>query len=569
MPSWRTTTLQLLIGAFALISQSNALADTAGSNQNARIFNYTLLADGADLIIPKHAYKTPVALANFFHTHRFQPRPALIESDDVSAQSIDQKHKQSDNYLCSKAARRFGPRAKSIDTLSSDDGVYDGSNPVPLWRAPSYRVFHKEAVTSLAHDVTLFTQLSLDRFASLLTLMSTWDASVSAAIYIESLNQLADLQKHLDSLETYISSDNPHLLENGRIISISLLFGLDFLMLTFSCETPSQLSSAPKQDPLHHPYDLLYPINELRNLALQEARTVLVMSLDADFEPSSGMHAQLLQTDGVLEILFDLKRPAAVVLAAFEDVWDSKRDSGKRVLDKSTLVKSCQEGLIVPFHFGVNPIMLGKTVKKLPRSVIEWCQGQRLVPPRGVKVTAVQGHTNFTRWFETTSTYEIPTVGSAVAAAQIKSQNQKAQLEQNGQGSNMKLLDDNQQTPPPPPAQIGKRVIQVYYEPYFIARRAIVPRFDTTFRGYSFNKRSHSIEMQARGVRFHVAPQVFVLHRWHGESASRKVWKGGEEGIIKKTVGRAYQQFLVGVKRRYEGMWGKKLKGRNSLEDNS
>ncbi|KAJ3248704.1 hypothetical protein HDU78_010935 [Chytriomyces hyalinus] len=568
MPSWLTT-LQLLVSAFVLVSHANALADTDGSNQNARIFNYTLLVDGADLIIPKHAYKTPVALANFFHTQRFQPKPASKETADVVAQSMDQKHEQSDNYLCSKAARRFSPRVQSLETLSRDDGVYDGSNPVPLWKAPSYRVFHKAAETPLAHDVTLFTQLSLDRFSTLLTLVSTWDASISAAIYIESLNQLADLQKHLESLETFITSDNPHLLQNGRTISISLLFGLDFLMLTFSCETPSQLASAPNQDPLHHPYDLLYPINELRNLALQEARTVLVMSLDADFEPSSGMHAQLLQTDGVLDILFDLKRPSAVVLAAFEDVWDSKRDSGKRILDKPTLVKSCQEGLVVPFHFGVNAITLGKTVKKLPRSVIEWCQGQRIVPPRGVKVTGVQGHTNFTRWFETTATYEIPTVGSTVAAAQIKSKHQKAQLLQNAEDSNLKLLDDNQQPPLPPAAQSGKRVIQVYYEPYFIARRAIVPRFDTTFRGYSFNKRSHSIEMQARGVRFYVAPQVFVLHRWHGESASRKVWKGGEEGIIKKTVGRAYQQFLVGVKRRYEGMWGKKLKGRNSLEDNS
>ncbi|KAJ3246975.1 hypothetical protein HDU77_008738 [Chytriomyces hyalinus] len=567
MPSWLTT-LQLLVSAFVLVSHANALADTDGSNQNARIFNYTLLVDGADLIIPKHAYKTPVALANLFHTQRFQPKPASKETADVVAQSMDQKRKQSDNYLCSKAARRFSPRVQSMETLSRDDGVYDGSNPIPLWKAPSYRVFHKAAETPLAHDVTLFTQFSLDRFSTLLTLVSTWDASISAAIYIESLNQLADLQKHLELLETFITSDNPHLLENGRTISISLLFGLDFLMLTFSCETPSQLASAPNQDPLHHPYDLLYPINELRNLALQEARTVLVMSLDADFEPSSGMHAQLLQTDGILEILFDLKRPSAVVLAAFEDVWDSKRDSGKRMLDKPTLVKSCQEGLVVPFHFGVNAITLGKTVKKLPRSVIEWCQGQRIVPPRGVKVTGVQGHTNFTRWFETTATYEIPTVGSTVAAAQIKSKHQKAQLLQNAEDSNLKLLDDNQQPPLPPAAQSGKRIIQVYYEPYFIARRAIVPRFDTTFRGYSFNKRSHSIEMQARGVRFYVAPQVFVLHRWHGESASRKVWKGGEEGIIKKTVGRAYQQFLVGVKRRYEGMWGK-LKGRNSLEDNS
>lgn len=40
-------------------------------------------------------------------------------------------------------------------------------------------------------------------------------------------------------------------------------------------------------------YDSLYPINALRNLALDQASTVLVFLLDVDFEVSSGLYTAL------------------------------------------------------------------------------------------------------------------------------------------------------------------------------------------------------------------------------------------------------------------------------------
>ena len=50
--------------------------------------------------------------------------------------------------------------------------------------------------------------------------------------------------------------------------------------------TVSLLQSLEQSSPEFSDYDKLYPINSLRNLALEQATTPLVFSLDADFVPS-------------------------------------------------------------------------------------------------------------------------------------------------------------------------------------------------------------------------------------------------------------------------------------------
>ncbi|KAJ3319594.1 hypothetical protein HDU76_000496 [Blyttiomyces sp. JEL0837] len=127
------------------------------------------------------------------------------------------------------------------------------------------------------------------------------------------------------------------------------------------------------------------------------------------------------------------------------------------------------------------------------------------------------------------------------------------------------------------------------FEPYWIGLKSVVPPFDERFRGYSFNKRSHSIELQIRGFRFYVAPNVYVIHRPHGDSESKVRWlaedlleidklEAGETGalagagkkgdssgevtrpgegkevghsIVKATVNRAYEAYLDDVAKPY------------------
>jgi len=61
------------------------------------------------------------------------------------------------------------------------------------------------------------------------------------------------------------------------------------------------------------PYEQLYPINALRNLALQQATTPLVLPVDADFVFSEGLERQLHLPCHSYNILSEAQQPAAAV----------------------------------------------------------------------------------------------------------------------------------------------------------------------------------------------------------------------------------------------------------------
>ena len=53
------------------------------------------------------------------------------------------------------------------------------------------------------------------------------------------------------------------------------------------------------------------------------------------------------------------------------------------------------------------------------------------------------------------------------------------------------------------------------------------PEFDEVFRGYGFNKRAHSIELQKRGWKFLVeAGGAFLVHRYVEVIYFGDVWLG-------------------------------------------
>ncbi|KAJ3348529.1 hypothetical protein HDU83_001281 [Entophlyctis luteolus] len=303
-----------------------------------------------------------------------------------------------------------------LDVFTVDDGMYLGDNEIPYITAPSYRVFG-QLKRKLANDATLFTQVSLNRFHLIPQLIRAWDASLSISIYVESLDDLPVLARKLRSISVPQTGT-----ANGRTIRLNLLFGVEFLVL-LARNTPGQRSQTFQNR--HHPYDLLYPINALRNLALMESRTDLVVSLDADFVPSKNAHANLVRDANVMDRLYDFRRPTAVVFAAFEEVRpESISSSGnglprnKRNLKKfgydalslNTLRQACAEVSITPFHFKVNLSLLEK--QKNSAELLRWCAGETKFPPRGLFITAVQGHTNFTRWFSATEPYEIRTMAA-------------------------------------------------------------------------------------------------------------------------------------------------------------
>lgn len=53
------------------------------------------------------------------------------------------------------------------------------------------------------------------------------------------------------------------------------------------------------------------------------------------------------------------------------------------------------------------------------------------------------------------------------------------------------------------------------WEPYFIADKAYLPRYDARFAGYGNDKAVQTYEMNLRGFKFVVMPDAFVIHIEH------------------------------------------------------
>ncbi|XP_006995213.3 xylosyl- and glucuronyltransferase LARGE2 isoform X3 [Peromyscus maniculatus bairdii] len=129
------------------------------------------------------------------------------------------------------------------------------------------------------HDVTLVAQLSMDRLQMLEALCRHWSGPMSLALYLTD----ADAQQFLHFVET------------------------------------SPVLSARKDVAYHIVYrdGPLYPVNQLRNVALAQALTPYVFLSDIDFLPAYSLYDYLRASIEQLE-LGSRPRKAALVVPAFE-----------------------------------------------------------------------------------------------------------------------------------------------------------------------------------------------------------------------------------------------------------
>lgn len=110
--------------------------------------------------------------------------------------------------------------------------------------------------TSPKHRVALLTQLSVDRLDSLVSLAAVWQSRISAAVFVRTLDELRALQRGYHA-EPLLSG----------LVSVHVLIGRS---------------------------DEKYPVNQLRNIALQHVQQAeFVLMVDVDFICNPGMSGEL------------------------------------------------------------------------------------------------------------------------------------------------------------------------------------------------------------------------------------------------------------------------------------
>ncbi len=161
-----------------------------------------------------------------------------------------------------------------------------------------------------AGHVTLCTQLSLDRWPVFLRQVVLWDGLVSASLFLrgnEDGDELLMVRQTAEALGLRVN------LVRARTISAS------------------------------------YPINSLRNIAIETAGTDYVMLVDVDFLPRRHMAARVAVT---LPSLIDLdsSQPSAFVVPSFatdEDVPDAALESPHVLHELITLGQASRFGIML------------------------------------------------------------------------------------------------------------------------------------------------------------------------------------------------------------------------------
>ncbi|XP_047027691.1 xylosyl- and glucuronyltransferase LARGE2s-like [Helicoverpa zea] len=274
-------------------------------------------------------------------------------------------------------------------------------------------------------DVTLAVQLSMDRLQFLDRLGHYWEGPLSVAIY------LADCE--VDNLWRFIK-DWSDTLRDRKNIGYHLVF---------------------KHDKVH------YPVNYLRNVALENVNTPYVFLMDVDFVPMAGLYDHLRSA---IQLINPYPQKKCLVVAAFE----TQRYRTSMPRNKAALLSRLRSapGDVQPFR------------------AREWPRGHRA--------------TNYTRWATATAPYEVEW--------------------------------------------------QSDYEPYLVVHRS-VPKYDTRFSGFGWNKVSHSVELRAQGYRAVVLPGAFVLHTPHAPSQDITAFRADPHYRI--CLALLKQEFMEDLKRKY------------------
>eukprot|EP01083_Nonionella_stella_P207708 754284_1 len=331
------------------------------------------------------------------------------------------------------------------------------------------------------HDmITIVTQSSLDRLPLVSLVAQHWHEIISLAIYIPLEASLVQTQHIIYAFWHGIE------LNTSTVLDIHLLFETEYI-------------DKPPID--RGRYRVMYPVNHLRNIALQCAQSEYVLLADADFIPSHNLHVlakqeytrlfqNIVNKSGNIAYRME-KYKIALIFPAFEfnlnddRPWDYKLNSTDIIpLARSQMIEAYKENRTVGFHM------------------------------RDDQCPKCHNVTDYRRWMlnDTVDPYTIEYVR--------------------------------------------------HYEPYIMTRRVGLHRYDARWRGYGYNKVFHleglagvTKKYGRKVYQWFVSPQCFLFHIPHEKSQSRNIYNDDKDkrGWLMALVTMANRDLHVKNKRNVAG----------------
>lgn len=304
-----------------------------------------------------------------------------------------------------------------------------------------------------------------------------------------------------------------------------------------------------------------YPVNHLRNMALDEVQTSHVLVVDVDFVPSQDLHKTIRDTlvhrqDAILQLqkeylhqqqnnsssfLEDLNREALVIPAfdrILKEPCTSHQDCMKHLQQNSSFIPNTFDELrecVIARDCDIFQREGNWEGHSSTRSV-EWLAGKWY---QAYKST---DHLSSKNSYNTSVSY----------AAAVKLENE----------TDFRAI----------------RVLRCFdslrYEPYVAIRWCpaatntntataaeilpknypLAPYYDERFHGYGKNKIEHVQHLRFLGYHFVVLPEGFVVHNPHVESEAKDRWNNIRESTLHKEMDELYPKFLRELGEKYRNI---------------